>query len=102
MASANKQNNARDRGKWQGRKVVPHSCGGSNEATNLVTCCVACNSKRGNRDLKQWVGMVAQETGESPKVIISRVQRQLQQPLDKATAKEMMAKRGGLTSALYN
>lgn len=35
--------------------LLPNSKGGGNHEGNLVTCCHACNSKRGNMDLGQWL-----------------------------------------------
>jgi 5-methylcytosine-specific restriction endonuclease McrA len=31
--------------------VVPRSRGGSNNSSNLITCCVTCNAKRGDRSV---------------------------------------------------
>src|SRR5215813_3261509 len=33
--------------------VVPLKRGGRNEAMNLYTCCISCNSKRGAQSLRQ-------------------------------------------------
>lgn len=40
--------------------ILPHSKGGTNHETNLVTCCSKCNSSRGNRDIEVFVPAVAQ------------------------------------------
>jgi hypothetical protein len=37
--------------------LLPNSKGGGNHEGNLVTCCHACNSKRGNMDLGQWLAV---------------------------------------------
>lgn len=35
--------------------VVPVSKGGGNGLDNLVPCCKACNSKKRDRDLQEWL-----------------------------------------------
>lgn len=32
--------------------IIPRSKGGSNDETNLVTCCVTCNSRRKDKELQ--------------------------------------------------
>jgi hypothetical protein len=39
--------------------VKPHSKGGGNEATNLVTCCSRCNSSRADRPMRTFARAVA-------------------------------------------
>jgi len=39
--------------------ITPRSRGGSNEATNLITACVRCNSKRQDTPLAQFAGACA-------------------------------------------
>ena len=39
--------------------VKPHSKGGTNHETNLVTCCKRCNDSRGNRPLTTFAKGVA-------------------------------------------
>lgn len=34
--------------------LIPRSRGGDGDAENIVTCCAACNSSRGNCDLMLW------------------------------------------------
>lgn len=41
-----------DVGKLELDHVMPRSLGGSNAATNLVTCCKKCNQKKGEQALK--------------------------------------------------
>ena len=36
--------------------VVPLSRGGTNDETNLVACCIPCNSSKNNRLLSEWRG----------------------------------------------
>lgn len=37
--------------------LLPQSYGGSNKEGNLVTCCKACNCKRGNMSLADWLDL---------------------------------------------
>jgi 5-methylcytosine-specific restriction endonuclease McrA len=70
--------------------IVPHSKGGSNDATNLVTCCLECNSTRGARPLSLFVCRSVRET----------VIRRAQEVLDVNMARKLIAKRGGFSAAL--
>src|SRR5690606_28285985 len=40
--------------------VRPHSKGGTNEPTNLVTACMRCNSSRGDRPVRTFARAVAE------------------------------------------
>lgn len=137
MVSANKQNNARAQGRWQGRKwirdekrlaiylrdglacvycgrgieqgvrlsldhVVPHVHGGRNDASNLVTCCTDCNSRRQDTHIRTWLRRVAEERGVAVAQLSAHIRRQLRLPIDVGSAKVMISNRGGLTAAIYN
>jgi len=39
--------------------ITPRSKGGSNEATNLITACVRCNSRRKDMPLRTFIGAAA-------------------------------------------
>ena len=39
--------------------ILPASKGGSNDDTNLITCCERCNKSRGNRSIGRWTKAVA-------------------------------------------
>lgn len=82
--------------------LVPHSKGGSNEATNLVTCCLRCNSSRGNRPVEDFVSAVASylNHGVLASDILCHIRQTTQRPIDVKSAKEIMTRRGGFTSAL--
>jgi len=83
--------------------LTPHSHGGSNRQTNLVTCCHRCNSSRGNRDYREFADAVAAYLNHGVKAedIISHIEETSQRQLDVAGAKEIIARRGGFTQALY-
>lgn len=76
---------------------------GSNNATNLVTCCHRCNSARGKRSWKAFAGKVAEYLNHGIKAqhIVSHIERTRYRVLDIAGAKALIAARGGFTAALY-
>jgi hypothetical protein len=84
--------------------VTPHSKGGSNEATNLVTCCHRCNSARGNRSVTSFAKAVAEylghqvEASEIVRHVRNAARRSLTGP--KAEAKELIARRGSAARVL--
>ena len=45
--------------------LLPNSKGGSNDQGNLITCCLKCNSERGDMDLDLWIDKALGERGES-------------------------------------
>ena len=73
--------------------IQPYSKGGSNDAENLATCCLKCNSSRGNRSLSSFVDAVAEYTEQNPKEIASRIRRHRARKINVAEAKELMAAR---------
>jgi len=80
-----------------------YDSGGSNAATNLVTCCRRCNSSRGTRSWKEFAGSVAGylNHGVTADEIIEHVSNTRRRSLDLAAAKELMARRGGFSAALH-
>jgi len=82
--------------------LVAYSHGGSNDATNLVTCCAKCNSSRGNRDWREFAAKVADyiNHGVTAEQIISHIESTTQRVVDVKAAKVLMAARGGFTQAL--
>lgn len=82
--------------------LKPYSSGGSNNETNLVTCCLRCNSSRGKRSWKLFAEAAAQflNQGVTGKTIIDHIQKTRKRVLDVKAAKEMIANRGGFTQAL--
>lgn len=82
--------------------VKPHSKGGSNSETNLVTCCFKCNSSRGNRALRTFCKVVAEyvdaEASEIEKHVRNCCRRSIKEA--KAEAKEMIDRRGSAAKAL--
>ena len=82
--------------------LTPHSHGGTNAATNLVTCCHKCNSARGNRDYRTFAATVAAylDHGITAEQIVSHIETTVQRPLDVPAASAIIAQRGGFTAAL--
>lgn len=70
----------------------PHSKGGSNEASNLVTACLRCNSARGNRS---WVDFASAFEGAT-----GRIQRQRRRVLPRENAKVALAQCGSVRKAI--
>lgn len=84
--------------------VIPHSLGGSNDESNLVTACFTCNSARGNRDYKDFAEKVAgyrnhDRTGAE---IVAHIDATRQRPLDRKQAQELLARRGGFTATMQS
>jgi hypothetical protein len=82
--------------------LVAHSDGGSNDQSNLVTCCHTCNSSRGNRCYKEFARKVAGyiNHGVTARQILTHIRTTVKRPLDVAAAKAMIAARGGFSEAL--
>lgn len=82
--------------------ITPHSRGGSNQAENLVTSCVRCNSARGNRSLAAFAHAAADylNHGIQAYTIVNYVRGQARKPLDVAAARQLISTRGGFTAAL--
>ena len=64
--------------------VRPHSQGGSNAASNLVTACRRCTSTRGVKSVRAFVGRPA----------VTRARRQTRRTLPLAAARRLIASRG--------
>ena len=82
--------------------VSPHSMGGTNHAENLVTCCIRCNSSRGNRKMEEFASATAAylNHGITAEEIIQHVTVTRQRPLPKDEAKELIARRGSAARVL--
>lgn len=84
--------------------ITPHSSGGTNHETNLVTCCANCNSSRGNRSLVDFAEAVANylNHGVTSEQIIDHVNDCVSRDFKKAKkeAKELISRRGSLSKVL--
>jgi len=86
--------------------VKPWSDGGSNSERNLVTCCMKCNTSRGNRQAAEFAEKVAGYvnhgvTGESIMAAIRSNTRKSLKPF-KEGAKELISRRGSAAKAIAN
>lgn len=82
--------------------LKPHSKGGSNAASNLVTACKRCNDSRGNRSVARFSTAVAQylDHGVSPISVVAHVRACALRPLDMVAAKALIARRGSVAAVL--
>ena len=76
--------------------LVPNAKGGSNAASNLVTCCHRCNSARGTRPVRTFCRAVAGylNHGLRAEDIERHVRNCARRALDTAAAKKLIAARG--------
>lgn len=84
--------------------LKPHSKGGTNDETNLVTCCKHCNDSRGNRSLKTFARVVAAYAnhGITAEGILAHIKATSKIPLrlHKVEAERMIARRGSVFAAM--
>jgi len=82
--------------------LTPHSRGGSNAATNLVTCCKRCNSSRGNRSVSAFARAVADylNHGATADEIVRHVRATARRQLPRTEARELIARRGSVARVL--
>lgn len=80
--------------------VLPRSKGGDNSTGNLVTACHRCNSVRGDRSLKTFAADVATYVAVKPSEVLKQVSRCLARPIDLATARMMVARRGSCAKVI--
>jgi hypothetical protein len=82
----------------------PHSQGGSNQETNLVTCCHRCNSARGKRSWKKFAELAANYVnhGRTPAFVIEHIETCRKRPLHLhlIQAASAMKARGNFSGAL--
>jgi CRISPR/Cas system Type II protein with McrA/HNH and RuvC-like nuclease domain len=84
--------------------ISPYSKGGSNSERNLVTCCIKCNSSRGNRPVKEFAIAVASYVDHNVTAddILASIQSNTRKSLKKfkEEAKEMISRRGSAFKAI--
>ena len=73
--------------------IIPYSMGGSNDQTNLVTCCHKCNSSRGARELREFIDSVSSYTLQNADKIHTYILETIQKPIDVKAAKKIIAER---------
>jgi 5-methylcytosine-specific restriction endonuclease McrA len=72
--------------------VLARNLGGGNEATNLVTCCLSCNSSKQDLVMRDWT-MVLRDRGVDTTELPKRIRRHTRRVLDMKAAKALMARR---------
>ena len=82
--------------------LTPHSKGGSNSATNLVTCCTRCNSARQARPVASFAAGVAEYLNITTAEIVRHVTNCRRRSLKKyrKEAKTLIARRGSAAKVL--
>lgn len=76
--------------------IRPYSQGGSNSPSNLVTCCLKCNSSRQDRPVRTFVRAAAGYLNHTDggAAIVAHIDATRRRKLDLAAAKEMISRRG--------
>lgn len=84
--------------------VVPHSHGGSNDPSNLVTACSRCNASRGNRSIPTFAEAVAEYLNHNIKAayILRHVRNCRKRQLPREEARAILTRRGTVRNALLN
>lgn len=72
--------------------VVPRHMGGTNHASNLVACCVACNSARPkDASVSEWLSVEYADDPEALASVLARIVDQTSAPVDLAWGKAYLA-----------
>lgn len=86
--------------------VQAYSHGGSDEPSNLVTCCMKCNRSRSNRSKETFAAVVARRLGNvvTRERILANIYnaRRRQVELHYQTAKDLVKRRGSCFAALQS
>lgn len=84
--------------------LKPHCKNGTNEATNLVTCCLKCNSSRGNRSYSSFANKVAEylNHGLTGVQVIAHIKNCSKRKLNIPMAKELITKQGSCFKVIQN
>ena len=80
--------------------ILPYSKGGGNNEENLVTCCLECNSKRGNKSLSSFIMCIATEKELDHNVIMKNIKNQRRRALNIPTAKSLIDQMGSCAKVL--
>lgn len=60
---------------------LDHVDGRSNETSNLVTCCLECNSSRKGLSAEEYAHILGRRMFEHPQIILARVYEAIAKPL---------------------
>ena len=82
--------------------LKPYSKGGSNDQTNLVTCCSKCNSSRQDRPWTVFANKVAGYVNVEKKQIVNHINACRRRKLNTKEAAKIMARRPNWTQLVQN
>ena len=82
--------------------ATPFSKDGKDDAKNLLTSCLRCNSSRGNRSLTAFAASVAdyKNHGLTAEAILKHIRNARNRQVDNKTASQIIKRRGGWTATL--
>ena len=82
--------------------LKPHSKGGDNKESNLVTCCSKCNSSRGNRSVRSFCKSVGSYLGKETITIERHVRKCAKRSLKGCLkqAQNFIEKRGSVAKVI--
>lgn len=84
--------------------VIPREHGGTHEASNLVTACLSCNSRRGSRSASAFARAVAEYVnhGVTAEAILRDIKNRTRRSLTRyrTEAKKLIERRGTAAKAL--
>lgn len=74
--------------------VLACELGGTNDASNLVTACLSCNSGKRDLTMRAWLA-VLRDRGIDTSTMAARIRRQTARALDRAEGRRLEALRRG-------
>jgi len=80
--------------------VKTYSGGGSNDPSNLVTSCMACNASRGAKSAKVFARYIAERTDQKPREVTRRVRNAKTRVLPRPEARALIRMNGSAKKAL--
>ena len=83
--------------------LTPHSHGGTNVSSNLVTACRICNSARSDRSVEEFAASIASYLNHGIRAgdIEANIIRLMTSPVNIAEARSIIARRGSWAEALH-
>ena len=78
--------------------IIPNAYGGSNHRSNLVTCCVSCNAKRGDKLIPEYIEYLRTETDATDTEVADALTRIFKAYTDHTTAAWNAARKDAIAS----
>lgn len=72
--------------------LQPRELGGNHDASNLVTCCVSCNSARQDSSMREWLKAL-RDQGVNTDGLAGKIRRLAVKTLNMAEGKRLLAAR---------